>query len=219
MVYIHAAVACLHVTVSVLMDVWMSQVMLWAVYYMHRLSRLDAWTQPQILRVRMPSRARFPERPWRETWQRKAIRQASKDTQRLPASPPPHHPSLLPPSCFLISTPSLLFVFIHTSDGGDGGMLPGRREWVHLQAIPLRGCKIASIWMDCQWPGGLLSPDSPSTMPASLWFSSPAPALGLQPRCVPSVPSTDPGCSAHSLGNLPCWSLFDQSQYTRRGHG
>lgn len=93
-----------HVAVPLLMDVRISQVMLWAVYYMQRLSRQDAWTQPQILRVRMPSRARFPECPWRETWQRKAIRQASKDTQRLPASPPQHHPFSSPSS--LISTPA-----------------------------------------------------------------------------------------------------------------
>ena len=40
-------------------------------------------------------------------------------------------------------------------------------------------------------------------MPASLWFYSPAPAPGLQARCVPSVPGRNPGWRAPSLGSLP----------------
>lgn len=131
---------------------------IWAVYYLQRLSRMDAWTRSRILRIQMPSRARFlHERPWRETWQSKAIRQASKDTQRLPASAPPHHPFSSP---FLIPTPSPCF--IHTSDGEDRGTLEGRSERVHLQAIPLRVYEIASFWMDCQWPGGSSSQTAPA---------------------------------------------------------
>lgn len=118
---------------------------------MHRLARLDAWTR--IFRVWMPSRARFPERPWRATWQRKAIRQASKDTQRLPASPPLHHHH---------HHHQRLFGIIHTSHRWDGGTQVGRREWVHLQAVPLRDCTIAYIWMVCQWPGGFFPQTAPS---------------------------------------------------------
>ena len=144
--------------------------------------------------------ARFPASPWRGTWQRKAIRQASKDTQRLPASPPPHHPFSSPH--LLIALP-LLLRFIHTSDGRDGGTPAGRREGVAFASHSLEG-----LW-DClhlDWVSaarGLFSPDGLSTVPTSLWFSSPAPAAGLEPRCVPSVPGGIPGWSSPSLGNLP----------------
>lgn len=104
-VYICTAVS--HVDDSILREVWMTQV----------------WGSVDI------SRGRFPECPWRETWQRKTIRQASKDRQRLPASPPSHH-------------------------------LPTPPTWT---PSPLRVCKNASIWMDCQWQRGA-SPQTATAM-------------------------------------------------------
>jgi len=71
---------------------------------------------------------------------------------------------------------------------------------VHLQAIPLRVCKIASIWMDCQRPGGGgSSQDGPSTtVPTSLWF--------LLTKLLPPGPSSLSPCAICAPPTL--WVMF-----------
>ena len=108
--------------------------------------------------------------------------------------------SVLPPPHL---TPPLLLGFIHTSDGGDGGTLLGRREWVHLQAIPLRGCKIASIWMDCQWPGGSPPQTAPAPCPHPSDFPHRLPLRASSLAVCHLCPAENPGRRAPSLGNLP----------------
>lgn len=96
--------------------------------------------------------------------------------QRWPASPSPHHLFTALPPCLSPCPAS----FIHQ-------MQAGKRVCMHLQASPLRGCKSASIWIDCKWPGGSspLTATAPCLHPSD--SSSAAPALGHKPTFMPSV--------------------------------
>lgn len=102
---------------------------------------------------------------------------------------------------FLIALP-LLLRFIHTSDGRDGGTPAGRREGVHLQAIPLRGRKIASIWIECQQPGA----SSPQTA------SAPCPHPCDSPHQILLQASSLAVChlcpAVTQAGALPLWVIF-----------
>lgn len=100
--------------------------------------------------------------------------------------------------------PPLLLGFIHTSDGRDGGTLLGCREWVHLQAIPLRESKIASIWIDCQWPGGSSSSpsaDSPSCPHLCDFTQQLQPRASSFTECHLCLPET-------RAGALRLWVIF-----------
>lgn len=144
----------------------MSQVMLWDVHNVQRFSRLDAWTQPRILRVGIPLV------PLERDLTEKSHKTSFKGHTKI--------------ACFSSPLPHL----------------PSFSSWVHLPAIPLRGSKIASSWMDCQRPGG--SP--PQTAPALCPHFSDLPHQ-LKPRaCNLAVCHL---CPAETwAGALPLWVIF-----------
>lgn len=188
-----------HVSPSVLLEAWMSQVMLWAVYSMQRLCRLDAWTQPQDCESADAFQSQIPwvslERDLTEKSHKTSFKghiEIACLSSTTSSSPPPL-PHLTP-------YPTRLHSYIrwmrwrHASRKEGMGTFASHSLEGLWDCLHLDGLSVAR---------GLSSPDGLSTVPASFWFSSPAPASGLQPRCVPSVPGGNPGWSAPSLGNLP----------------
>lgn len=159
-----------------------------------------------LSRVQMPSRTSFPVcvSPERDLTE-KSHKTSFKGHTKIACLSCTTSSSRLPPPTSLHSLPPLLLRFIHTSDGGERGTLAGGREWVHLQAVPLRGCEITSIWMGLSVAKG--GGSSPQTAPAPCPHLSDLPHQllppGLPPHRVPSVPGGIPGSVLPLWVNLP----------------
>lgn len=142
-----------------------------------------------FLRVWPPSRTRFAACPWRKTWQKNAIRQASKDTQRLPPPNKPHPLALVPvwlPSCITWARRR------HASKAGWSGYICKR--------FPGGAVKLPPFGWSVSGQGALLprQPHQRGCNPLILLTSS---SLGLLASLrVPSVPGRNPGWSSRSPG-------------------
>lgn len=175
---------CPHVTASVLTGVWMSHVCseLFTACRVFQGGCLNSAADPENINAfqsQIPSWVSL-ERDLTE----KSHKTSFKGHTEIACLSSTISSFLLPP--FLISPLSWLHSYIrwrrwrHTRRKAGMGTfashsLEGLWDYLHLD-----GLSVAT---------GHYSPDGPSTVSASLWFSSPAPALGLWPHCVPSVPS------------------------------
>lgn len=165
------------------------------VYFLQRLSRMDAWTQPWILRLQMPSKARLRH----ESLERDLTEKSHKTSFK-------GHTEIVclcsSTSCFLLPLPRLYpLSLLHSYIRWKGSRHTRRKEGMGT----FGSHSLEGLW-DClhldelSVARGLFFPDGPSTVTDPL-IVLPAPALGLQPHCVPSVPGRS------QAGVLPLWVI------------